>query len=344
MKKLFVFFVALAMVGAFTLPATAADWSFYGSARMTTFWESFGAEDDAGDDDGLTWALQGNSRIGANVKADNISGRFEYGSGPNLRILWGEWDTGAVKLGFGQNYSPLNVFISNQVWGSDNDMLNFGGIYGGRRAMAQLAVAGFKVALVQPVGARLAGDTDGDVDYTIPKIEANYVFSAGNFKFGAVGGYNAYDVEASTAANDYDVSSYVVGVFGESKFGPVFVNANVWMGQNVGNYGLYNSGVSSAVLNGATVEDTDSLGFLGVVGFKVSDMLAFEAGYGQVTNDNDNFVQEDETAAFYVQAVLKPAKGVTIVPEVGFIDYKENVAGADEGDLTYFGAKWQVDF
>jgi len=342
MKKLFVVFIALAMVGAFSLSAAAADWSFYGSSRMTTFWDSFSTDEGDADDDGLTWALQGNSRIGANVKADNISGRFEYGSGPNLRILWGEWDTGAVKLGFGQNYSPVNVFISNQVWASDNDMLNFGGIYGGRRAMAQLSVANFKLALVQPVGSALGAD--GDVDYTIPKIEANYVFSADKFKVGVVGGYNAYDVEASTDAGDYDVTSYVVGAFGETKFGPVYVNANVWMGQNVGNYGLYNSGADDAVLRGSTVEDTDSLGFLGVVGFKVSDMLAFEGGYGQVSNDNDTFAQEDETAAFYVQAILKPAKGVTIVPEVGFIDYKENAAGADEGDNTYFGAKWQVDF
>jgi hypothetical protein len=340
MKKLFVVFVALAMVGAFSLSAAAADWSFYGSSRMTTFWEDISSDEGDADDDGLVWAQQGNSRIGANVKAENISGRFEYGTGVNLRILWGEWDTGAVKLGFGQHYTPVNVFISNQVWGSDNDMLNLGGIYGGRRDMARLSVGDFKLALVEPAGAPI---DDGDLDYTIPKIEANYVFSADKFKVGVVGGYNVFDVEASTAG-DYDVSSYIVGLFGEVNFGPVFVNADVWMGQNVGNYGLYNSGADNAVLSGSTVEDTDSLGFLGVVGFKVSDMLSFEGGYGQVTNENDTFAEDDETSAFYVQAVLKPVKGVKIVPEVGFIDYMEDAAGADEGELTYFGAQWRVDF
>ncbi|MBW1777484.1 MAG: hypothetical protein JRJ54_07820 [Deltaproteobacteria bacterium] len=342
MKKLFVVFIALAMVGAFSLSAAAADWSFYGSSRMTTFWDSFSTDEGDADDDGLTWALQGNSRIGANVKTDGpISGRFEYGTGINLRLLYGQWDTGSVKLLFGQTYSPVNIFISNQVWGGDSDMLPFGGVYGGRRALAQMSVAGFKVALVQPVGSALGAD--GDVDYTIPKIEASYVFSADKFKLGAVGGYNAYDVEASSAG-DYDVTSYVVGAFGQFNFGPAYVNANVWMGQNAGNYGLWNSGADDAVLNGSTVEDTDSLGFLGVVGFKVSDMLSFEGGYGQVSNDNDTFAQEDETAAFYVQAVLKPAKGVKIIPEVGFVDYMEDAAGADEGDNTYFGAQWRVDF
>ncbi len=140
------------------------------------------------------------------------------------------------------------------------------------------------------------------------------------------------------------MTSYIVGVFGEFSFGPAYVNANVWMGQNAGNYGLYNSGADDAVLVGSDTQDTDSLGFLGVVGFKVSDMLSFEGGYGQVTNDNDTFAEDDETAAFYVQAVLKPVKGVKIIPEVGFIDYKEDAAGADEGQNTYFGAQWRVDF
>jgi len=344
MKKWLMVVAALAATGAFVLPATAADWSFYGSSRMSTFWDSFEQDvvgGDSLDDDGLTWALQGNSRIGARVKADHISGRFEYGSGPNLRILWGEWDTGTVKLGFGQNYTPVNVFISGQAWDGDAGMYRFGGIYNGRRAMAQLSVANFKLALVQPAGSPLGAD--GDLDYKTPKIEASYVFSADKFKIGIQGGYNAYDVEASSAG-DYDVTSYVVGAFGEFNIGPVYLNADAWMGRNAGNYGLWVEGASSAVLNGNTVEDTDSLGFVGVLGFKVSDRLTFEGGYGQVTNENDTFVEDDETAAFYVQAVLKPAKGIMIVPEVGLIDYKEDAAGADEGQNTYFGAKWQVNF
>ena len=38
MKKLFVLFGAVALVVAFTAPSFAAEWSFYGSARMSMFW------------------------------------------------------------------------------------------------------------------------------------------------------------------------------------------------------------------------------------------------------------------------------------------------------------------
>jgi len=36
MRKLLVLLSAVAFVVAFTVPAMAADWSFYGSARMST--------------------------------------------------------------------------------------------------------------------------------------------------------------------------------------------------------------------------------------------------------------------------------------------------------------------
>jgi len=73
MKKLLVGLFAVAMVIAFTAPAMA-EWNFYGSARMTTFYE---IEDNSANDDqaSLTWDKQGNSRFGAKVKAnDNIAG------------------------------------------------------------------------------------------------------------------------------------------------------------------------------------------------------------------------------------------------------------------------------
>ena len=96
MKKFLIVLLVLGLVS----PVMAADWNFYGSARMTTFYvtEDFGDFENAiGEDDdaGLIHTLQGNARIGATVKAsDQIGGRFEYGSGPNLRLLYGTYNFG----------------------------------------------------------------------------------------------------------------------------------------------------------------------------------------------------------------------------------------------------------
>ncbi len=343
MKKLFILFVALALVG-FTVPAVAGDWSFYGSARETTFWTDTDGGKAGGDDEGLIWALQGNSRIGARVKGETISGRFEYGSGPNLRLLYGTWNFGSGRVLLGQAYTPLNYFGSNQVFGGDSDLLDVGGIYGGRKGEISLKIEGFEIALVNPQSPDPAG-VDGDGDTRLPKIEAAYGFSTDQFNVTVLGGYQTYEVEASSDAGNYDVDAWVVGIGGGVNFGPAYVNANVMAGQNVGNYGLWTRGASSAAIVGGKIEDTDTVGFIGVVGFKASDMLSFEGGFGWVNHELDvSGSNEDITTLFYVQAVINIAPGFFIVPEVGFYDFDENSSGVDEGDMSYFGAKWQMNF
>ena len=76
-------------------------------------------------------------------------------------------------------------------------------------------------------------------------------------------------------------------------------------------------------------------------------MLKFEAGYGyqeHELDDNDAATVEDDTSAYYLQAVISPAEGIQIIPEIGVVDNEDSAANADEGDTTYFGAKWQINF
>ena len=48
--------------------------------------------------------------------------------------------------------------------------------------------------------------------------------------------------------------------------------------------------------------------------------------------------------AAYLQAMITMAPGVFLCPEVGYYDYMDNVAGHDQGNQWYAGAKWQIDF
>jgi hypothetical protein len=90
MKKLILVIAAVALIAA---PALAVDWNLYGSSRVQTWYTSrdFGksanpagnlakpANDD--EDSELQWGtgngFANNSRFGARVKAENISGRVE---------------------------------------------------------------------------------------------------------------------------------------------------------------------------------------------------------------------------------------------------------------------------
>ncbi len=163
MKKFTILIAAIALV-CFSVPAMAADWNFYGSARMATYYVS----DDRGDNndtpagnDGTTdlqWDFQGNSRIGANVKAENIKGQFELGlkgsgggdTDVGTRRLYGVWDFGAGKLKVGKDYTPVSQFISGQAFDGDLGLLGIGTMYGSRLGQIALSFGGFTVALITP--------------------------------------------------------------------------------------------------------------------------------------------------------------------------------------------------
>ena len=155
MKKLFVVIVSVALIAAFAVPASANEWSFYGNARMATFSidRDFGdlvySPLDTGDtdDEGLQWALQGNSRVGATVKGENLSARFEYGTGVNLRRLYGEYDFGGWSLLIGQDYTPVTEFISGQVFDADLGLIGTGAFYGSRRPQLRATFGGFQEEL-----------------------------------------------------------------------------------------------------------------------------------------------------------------------------------------------------
>ena len=349
MKKLFIFFIAVALIAAFSVPATAGDaeWNFYGSARMSTFYTDVDPDTPGVDSDKDTaWDLQGNSRIGARVSAGDVGGRFEYGSGPNLRLLYGTWNFGAGTLLVGQTYTPVNIFISNQVMGdigADSDMLSTGGVYDGRRPVIQLAFGGFKIALVQPSDrVPVAGV---DVDTTLPKIELAYTFKTDMFRVGVLGGYNSVDMD--TATTDYSVDSYVAALWGQVNLGPAYIKANIYQALNGWNFGIQGAGDDAADFDVPTdkVIDVDTLGYLLVAGVKLGDAVNLEGGYGVVSHSSDVIgAQDDDASAYYVQATIGFAPGVFIVPEIGLIDYDNDRAGVSEGDVLYFGAKWQINF
>ncbi|MCA1793007.1 MAG: hypothetical protein LC660_03890 [Desulfobacteraceae bacterium] len=353
MKKLMVLVAALALVAGSAMTAAAADWNFYGSARVATFYvdEDFDRDtsiSDFADNTSYEQSLQGNARIGASVNvSDELTGQFEYGSGVNVRILWGEWNFGAGSLGIGQHYTPLNYFYSNQVYGADNDLLAQGGVYSGRESMIRLKFGGFQIAALAPQDPLFGGATGTEV--SMPGIEANYNLVMDMFSMNAGFGYQTYEL-LGTPTGDHDVDSWVAALGAKTGFGPVSIGGNVYYGENVGNImflsldgdNAWDDGFAD--FDGANVVDNEAMGFILVVNFKANDMFSFEAGYGYAEGEQwDGTAQVDnEVQSYYVQSQITLAPGVFITPEVGFFDGKED--GVDSVDTMYYGAKWQINF
>lgn len=357
MRKLMFSGVLTIVLLAFTVPLMAADWNFYGSVRMSTF---YGDNDkDAGDDSGTDWDLQGNARIGANVKVDEaIGGRFEFAvtdesvsagkESVNTRLLYATYKSDAGTLLLGQSYTPLaDMFYSNQVYGwiaGDTDMLGVGQIWDYRRPLIMFSTKGLQIALVEVQTATALG-SGGDVDVIIPKIELKYHFKKDNVFADIFGGYQSYKIEDIPGASDETISAYTFGVGGGLNFGDAYVKAGAYMARNAGQFGLLHITADDAVYAGGELIDNDTIGGLFVAGYKASDKIQLEAGVGYVASEvDDSAYEKDDNMTYYVQATYNIYKGFFIVPEVGVVDYGDNSSGASQGKNTYFGAKWQINF
>jgi hypothetical protein len=385
MKKLIAVFAVL----LFVAPAFAADWSFYGSERIATWYNSrdYGESpqndvNGQSSDASTQLYLQGNSRFGAKVKADKVTGQIELGltaagngdggdGTANVRRAYGVWkfsDTASLKVG--KDYSPVTDFISNQWYDGDNDMLGTGNFYGRRPALLGLTIGNFEIAALTPSYGYLTNNNAGDAgngtgitgataganpNSYIPRFEAAYQLTLGSGYIRPFGGFQYYSVNQGTSnlTDSIDMWSYVVGISTSWNIGAFSIGGQVSYGMNEGDvtswaFGYANRSASQAVLkaNGKDVEDVYTYQAMIVPALKFTDTLRFEAGFGWRLDQVSDVTNVRDTGQWitYLQAMITMAPGVFLCPEVGYIDYMDNSAGNDAGYQWYAGAKWQIDF
>ncbi|MRR10435.1 hypothetical protein EG831_10255, partial [bacterium] len=342
MKKL----IAVLVVLLFAAPALAADWAFYGSQRIGTWYtereypgdsSAYGGSSDAA----TQMYFQGNSRLGAKVKADKVTGQIELalGAGGDVgdtsvatRRAYGVWKiSDFTSLKIGKDYSPVTDFISNQWYSSDNDLLGEGNFYGRRPGGITLMLGNFELAALVPTyGADLNTTATGingatgntDPDSYIPRFEASYNLKLGAGYIKPFGGFQYYTVKqgaSTTVTDDLDVLSWVAGLSTNWNIGAFSIGGQLSYGANQGNVNGWSTGsqarsVASAYLDtgGDDIKDVNTLQALLVAGLKFTDTLRFEIGAGYRADDADDVsgVNKDELWAVYLQAMVTMAPGV----------------------------------
>ena len=353
MKKIIVAALALALVAG---SAYAAEWNFYGEAKVYTVWSE---TDEIDGDDGDTQFAEGlyeAASIGANVKvSDELTGCFEYGTAGGVAdvvLLYGEWDFGSGILTVGKASSPINVTYANQLVAGEEEDLGLGGFGDFDQSeipQVKLTFGGFSIAVIEPErNAWVSPDplTNDDISLydtqaVIPMIALCYkaTFDMGELQI--AGGYNTFEID-----DNEDIDAYAIGLGTNLKFGYFGVFATVVWGQNMGNLGADNgTGYEGlAVYDGNDVYDCESIGGTIGVTFDINDMLTLEAGYGYIRDKiDDNAWTGDESdiaQSYYLQAAITLAPGVTVTPEVGMIDERE----AGQNETLYFGAAWAIAF
>lgn len=129
MKKTIIGAVVAGTTMVLAVPAMALDITPYGAIRVGTYWtqnqyyNAAGAKKSDGD---FSLDLLGTSLIGLRAKEAEFSAVAElgaynpkaYSKGPEVRLLFGEYDFGNGKLRIGKTPSPY-FYRTQQVWDSD---------------------------------------------------------------------------------------------------------------------------------------------------------------------------------------------------------------------------------
>jgi hypothetical protein len=376
MKKLIAIFAIL----IFAAPAFAADWAFYGSSRFATFYNVRERSSFENEDTDLTHALQGNSRVGANVKADKVQGNFELAlrstdtgdSGVNTRAIWGQWnfaDKAYLKVGKYQNIID-QTGVSNQVFGTDNDLTAL--VLSGRRTdQIELGIGNFQIAFVRPTTSYAPNNAAGPPavttttdqvtnDAKTPRVEAQYTLPIGDmFKLIPAAGFQWVETGPALAAapgvsgNREDLLSYTLGLTLYSNIGAFYAKGNAFYGQNMyqanwseSGLGQVNAFGSASWKNDGNISDTTSYGGGGEFGLNFTDTIAFGAGGGIRQDDNE---QADSGKEYfynlYANMTYKFAPGCKITPEVGYIANQDSYTTGNSGGYDWYaGLQWRLDF
>ncbi len=83
-------------------------------------------------------------------------------SNVSARRVYGVWNFGAGTLKVGKDYTPVDQFISGQVFDGDLGLLGVGTQYGGRHGQIALGFGGFEIALINPKTGLLTNMADYD--------------------------------------------------------------------------------------------------------------------------------------------------------------------------------------
>jgi len=335
------------MLGAVVL--LSADATFYGSARLGFWYENtdkdwncyqYGVSES---NLALNYAMQGNSRLGANFTTNGVTGKVELGISPSqvcLRLLYGKTTKGDLTILIGQDFIGFKIH-GKQVYNDDLNFINYGLFYDGRQPMVKFSCKNrFHAMLITPKEVDVTNL--GGLKSLSPKINVAYECSGDNYYFSTSAGVNInkYNKNFNTDQLDKMILSYAVSLTGKYDLGMVNFLAQYSYGVNVGNYGMLTITPSSIVYDSTnkTFEDTKTLGGLLVVGCKL-----FNAGVSYIETCNSLWSDKDTAMSAFIQKKVNVCKNVFLVPEVGMINNMKDNTGAKEGQKIYAGMKIQAD-
>lgn len=340
--------LSVIILGLFAVICLAQDFKPYGSARIGYWYENQSKEMTGNKSDlDLNYALQSNSRFGANFTKDNLIAKVEYGTAVNLRLLYAKLKFNNYSILVGQDYDGTNEYAS-QVYGDDCNLIGYGAVDGGRNPQVKIEFdKGLYLALIKPAFTASSGFTSTNTDILFPRINLGYRFNMDNITIHPTLVLQQIEYtkdDNTTLLDDVSYLSYLMALNAQYKMEATTVKAQFNYGVNTGNMN-YKGPKNSAVWNTTDNElsDTATMGGFMEVSNNLNDNLSLNLGAGYASSSNDEWDEADAQSSVYLQTKIKLSK-LQIVPEIGIQDKMKDKSNTKEGNKIYFGTQLRMDF
>lgn len=365
MKKLLVVLLVLGMAA----PAMAAEWNWWGHARVLFSWSQLSEERSGTGDDringnnGVVSIPEGGKTqmIGADIKtSDTVGGAFQIGqsSGEDtqFRSLYGYWNFGAGKLKVGHMEMPITTIYSTPITIDDGPWVVNGYMYENRHDSVQLQFGGFEVAFSKNESSNLpASAVYTNAQRVIPHLEAAYTYKTDklNVKVGA--NFQTFDLDNADDSDSVTINSYALAA--GMRFRPA--NWQIAFGGyysvNGGNQRITGAGphrldFGNAFINGDDVENGNLYSIYLTGSIDITSTVGLGAGTSYMASYREigDIESKDSLINAYFQVPITLAKGVTVTPEIGaFLYGDDQVDGqpdVEQGEQYYFSTKLMIVF
>ncbi len=363
MKKLLVLSAAIAALStsafAQTADAPALKFNPYLSVRMYAGVHNQDLAENstyADNEADAAYRLQGNTRFGAKMAIENISGVMELGLDANnvntsnsadayLRLAFATWTAGDLKITIGQTYTPYTWVNPLGDVVDDNGMGGFGTTYDGRQPLISFSYSGLYISFIKPstqtgkiTGSKVTYTVTGnsaltdikasysvnDTTVLMPKTAIGYDYKADGFTAGLGGAMNYIKINDDGAALDgKKILSWIGYAHTDMTLGGMFmIRANVAYGQNAGNFGI-------ATLPTPKTGNVDTL---------ANDSKNLTTAYVAMATEESGSLKNSKHLEGYISPAIKFGPEFLLACGIGYEQEKSDAIAYDKADrqMLYF--------
>jgi hypothetical protein len=177
----------------------------------------------------------------------------------------------------------------------------------------------------------------GETDPTLPGLQARYQMGLTGDSLEVSGGYVPGVKESVPSESRIDPDAYLGYVKFKIPLHRFHLSGGAFFGQNMDALTLISQSPSDE-----RPLQRSLFGYQIGGGYKFSDTLSIQAGWGEVAQAYD--ISRDDLRAWYLQAQITLGWRISITPQVGFVDFTNGDGEKSKEEAFYCGGRWEISF